>query len=107
MIYSENTMNAATNVTIRATETLTRSTFQVNGIALELVTHKTGKGRVEVYQEWDDGCGTMRFMGNYDEVCVANPKVAERAHQVLAQHQAAHRDFWRTYLPGASTWLAA
>lgn len=86
---------------------LTRSTFSVNGVRHELVTHKTGKGRVEVYREYDDGCGIMRFEGFYSDVCVDAPHLSAAVHPMLARHQAAHRDFWSAYLPGASAWLHA
>lgn len=42
-----------------------------------------------------------------NEVCVSDRATAEVVHPLLSQHQAAHRDFWATYLPGAASWLRA
>jgi hypothetical protein len=96
-------MNAETT----SNETLTRTLSEINGRRYELVTHKTGKGRVEVYAEYEDGCGLMQWRGYYDEVCVSDRALAEVVHPLLSQHNDSHRAFWATYLPGASAWLHA
>lgn len=95
-------MNAATTTT---TETLTRTTAEINGRRYELATFKGG--RTEVYVEYADEPGLMQFRGYYDDVCVSDRATAEVVHPLLSQHQAAHRAFWATYLPGAATWLRA
>ena len=87
------------------TETLTRTATEINERAYELVTFKGG--RTEVYVEYADEPGLMQFRGYYDEVCVSDRATAEVVHPLLSQHQAAHRDFWATYLPGAASWLRA
>lgn len=97
-------MNAVAST---ANETLTRTLFAVNGVGHELVTHTTGKGRVEVYVEYDDAPGLMQFRGYYDEICVNDHKLAARVRPMSETHAATHRDFWKGYLPGAQTWLHA
>lgn len=93
------------NATTKTTETRTTTIANVNERAYELVTFKGG--RTEVYVEYADEPGLMQFKGYYDEVCVNDRKLAEVIHPLLSQHQAAHRVFWATYLPGAATWLRA
>jgi hypothetical protein len=91
--------------TTNTTELLTRTTTEIGGRRYELATFK---GRsIEVYVEYADEPGLMQFRGTYDEVCVSDRKLAEVIHPLLSQHQAAHRAFWATYLPGASAWLRA
>ena len=89
-----------------ANENLTRTLFTVAGVQHELVTHVTGNGRIEVYVEYADGCGLMQWRGYYDQVCVTDRALSERVHPMLAQHEAARREFWKNgYLPGAEKWL--
>jgi hypothetical protein len=89
----------------RTSELLTRTFFVVEGVRHELTTFKNG--RTEVYVEYADGCGLMQFRGYYDDVCVNDRKLSERVHSALAPHMDAHREFWKSYLPGAANWLRA
>ena len=80
-----------------ATETRTRTLTET----IELVTYKGGS--TEVYAIDTDGLSM--FAGYYEDV--STTALAAKVHPLLAGHQAAHRNFWSTYLPGAQTWLRA
>jgi len=76
-------------------------------VAWEVTTFKGGK--TEIYREYSDSPGLMQFLGYYDELCLsaAGTKLSETIQPTVVRHLEAHRAYWKSFLPGAATWLHA
>lgn len=85
-------------------EKLSTTKITLQGRDWEIATWKGGK--TEVYQEYAEHPGLMQFLGYYEDVC-RDAQIAEKIQPVIVSHIKAHRDHWRSYLPGAAVWMAA
>jgi hypothetical protein len=90
--------------TLSATETLTRLTGEIDGRGFELCRHEGG--RVELYQDYEDTRGLPQFVGYLDAIRHHIPASFWRALQPAVEaFEAAHREHWGAFLPGADRWL--